>query len=63
MGLVALGIGAVMGRNAVNDVKERGLKPTQTLATLREDKTWASQQARELKHDLTTDPTTPSTRK
>ena len=63
VGLVALGIGAVMGRNAVNDVKERGLKPTQTLATLREDKTWASQQARELKHDLTTDPTTPSTRK
>jgi hypothetical protein len=63
VGVVALGVAAMLGRNAVRDVKERGLKPQQTLATLREDGDWASQQARELKHDLTTNPSTPPTRR
>ena len=63
VGLVALGVAVMLGRNAVRDVKERGVKPQQTLATLREDSEWASQQARELKHDLTTNPTTPPTRR
>jgi uncharacterized membrane protein YqjE len=64
VGLVALGVGAVLVRNALADIKSRNFKPVQTLATLREDKSWASQQARELKHELTTDPTstTPQTR-
>ena len=63
VGLIALGVAFGLGRNAVRDVKERGLKPQQTLATLREDSDWASQQARELKHDLTTNPSTPPTRR
>ena len=63
VGLVAVGVAVMLGRNAVRDVKERDLKPQQTLATLREDGNWASQQARELKHDLTTNPSTPPTRR
>lgn len=59
VGLVALAVGAMLGRGAMNDIRSRGLKPEQTMATLRADKAWAGQQARELKHDLTTDPTTP----
>lgn len=63
VGAVAVGAAIVLARNAVNDVRERGLRPEQTIATLREDKAWASQQAKELKHDLTTDPTAPPTRR
>ena len=63
VGLVALAVAAMLGRNAVSDIRSRGVKPQQTIATLREDGDWASQQARELKHDLTTNPTTPPTRR
>lgn len=63
VGLIAVGVAVMLGRNAVRDIKERGVKPKQTIATLREDGDWASQQARELKHDLTTNPTTPPTRR
>ena len=61
VGIAAAGIGYLMVTNAVNDMKERGVKPQQTLHSLREDKAWVGQQARELKQDLTSDPTTPST--
>ena len=60
VGLVAAGIGYAMVTNAVNDMKNRGIKPRETIDTLREDKAWVGQQARELKHDLTSNPTTPS---
>lgn len=60
VGAVASGTGYAMVTRAVNDMKTRGLKPRATLATLREDKDWAVQQARELKHDLTSNPTTPA---
>ena len=63
VGLLALAGAAMLGRSAVSDIRERGVKPQQTIATLREDGDWASQQARELKHDLTTNPTTPPTRR
>lgn len=63
VGAVALGIGMVMVKRATNDIKQRGLTPKQTMDTLREDKAWASQQARELSHDLTADPTRPSARR
>ncbi|HEX5581718.1 MAG TPA: phage holin family protein [Gemmatimonadaceae bacterium] len=59
VGIVALGVGVMLGRSAMNDIRSRGLKPEQTIATLRADKAWAGQQARELKQDLTTDPTAP----
>lgn len=60
IGAAAAGIGYMMVTNAVNDMKNRGVKPRETLETLREDKAWVGQQARELKHDLTSNPTTPS---
>ena len=63
VGVVMLAIGAVLVKNAVNDIKQRGLKPQQTIATLREDKAWAGQQARELKRDLTSDPTASPTQR
>lgn len=63
VGVAFLGIGALLVRNAVHDVKQRGLAPRQTIATLREDKAWASREARELKHDLTTDPTASPTQR
>ena len=56
VGVVFLAIGWALTRSAISDLKQHG-KPDQTLATLQADKAWASQQARELKHDLTTDPT------
>lgn len=63
VGAVALIIGMMLAKNAVKDIKTRGLKPQQTMDTLREDKAWAGQAARELKHDLTADPTKPSARR
>lgn len=63
VGAVALAVGTMMAKHAVNDMKSRSLAPQQTMDTLREDKAWASQQARELSHDLTTDPTRPSARR
>jgi uncharacterized membrane protein YqjE len=57
VGVLALGIGMMLAKNAVNDIKQRGITPRQTLDTLKEDKQWVAQQARELSHDLTTDPT------
>lgn len=63
VGAVALLVGMSMAKHAVSDIKQRGLTPKQTLDTLRDDKAWATQQARELSHDLTTDPTRPSARR
>ena len=60
VGIAAAGIGYMMVTNAINDMKQRGVKPRNTLDSLRDDKVWVEQQARELKHDLTSDPTTPS---
>lgn len=60
VGVVFVAIGAVLLKSATSDIKEHGVKPEQTLATLRNDKEWASREARELKRDLTTDPTTSS---
>lgn len=57
VGVVLLGIGAMLGKGAMSDIRNRGLKPERTIATLRADKAWASEQVRELRHDLTTDPT------
>ena len=54
VGLVFVGIGYVLAKRALDDVKERGLAPQQTMATLREDAAWAKQEAREVKRELTT---------
>jgi uncharacterized membrane protein YqjE len=53
VGAVFLLIGGFMAKNAVNDIKRRGMKPEETIDTLREDTAWAKQEARELKRELT----------
>jgi hypothetical protein len=63
VGVAALLVGMMMAKSAVHDMKTRGIKPQQTIDTLRDDKAWATQQARELSHDLSTDPTKPSVRR
>ena len=53
VGVVFLAIGGYLAKNAINDVKERGLKPQKTVETLREDASWVKQEGRELKRELT----------
>ena len=53
VGVVLLAVGGYLARNAVNDIKRRGLKPQQTVQTLRDDAAWAKQEGRELKRELT----------
>lgn len=54
VGVVFLGIGGLLAKNAVDDVKRRGLKPEQTIDSLREDAQWAKQEVRAVKRELTT---------
>jgi uncharacterized membrane protein YqjE len=54
VGALFLVVGGLMARNAVNDIKRRGLQPTETIETLREDTAWAKREAREIKRELTT---------
>ena len=63
VGVLAVVIGMMMAKSAVADMKQRTFTPKQTMDALREDKAWASQQARELSHDLTADPNSPSARR
>ncbi len=51
--VVYLAIGGFLVRNAVADIKRRGITPRQTAATLRDDATWAKQEAREFKREIT----------
>ena len=51
--VVFLGVGGVLARNAVSDIKRRGIAPRETAATLRDDAMWAKQEAREFKRELT----------
>jgi hypothetical protein len=53
VGVVFLGIGVTLVKSAVSDIKQRGLMPTQTVDTLREDAAWAKREARELKREMT----------
>lgn len=53
VGVLFLAIGGVLAKNAINDVKRRGVKPQQTVETLREDASWVKQEGRELKRELT----------
>jgi uncharacterized membrane protein YqjE len=48
-----LGVGGVLARNAVADIKRRGVTPRKTAATLRDDAAWAKEEAREFKRELT----------
>jgi uncharacterized membrane protein YqjE len=53
VGVLFLAIGGYLAKNALDDVKRRGLKPQKTVETLREDASWVKQEGRELKRDLT----------
>jgi uncharacterized membrane protein YqjE len=53
VGVLFLAIGGYLGKNAIDDVKRRGLKPQKTVETLREDASWIKQEGRELKRELT----------
>jgi uncharacterized membrane protein YqjE len=57
IGVVMLAVGGMMAKHAISDVKRRGLKPRQTMATLRADASWAEQHAHDLKHDMTAETT------
>jgi uncharacterized membrane protein YqjE len=53
VGVLMLGIGAWLARNAMDDIKRRGLAPKRTVQTLRDDASWAKEEGRELKRELT----------
>ncbi len=53
VGVLLLAVGANLARNAMKDIKQRGLKPQETVETLREDASWVKQEGRELKRELT----------
>jgi hypothetical protein len=63
LGAVALVVAWVLVNRARSDLKHNPLVPKETIATIREDKQWASREARELKQDLTTNnPASPARR-
>ncbi|HEX5409648.1 MAG TPA: phage holin family protein [Gemmatimonadaceae bacterium] len=54
VGVVLLVAGGLTVRGAMIRARRRGLKPQQTLDTLRENASWAKQERRDLRSDLTT---------
>ncbi len=53
VGVLFLAVGGYLAKNAINDVKRRGVTPRKTVETLREDASWVKQEGRELKRELT----------
>jgi uncharacterized membrane protein YqjE len=53
VGLVLLGVGAYLARNATADIKRRGLTPKKTVQTLRDDASWAKEEGRAFKQEVT----------
>jgi uncharacterized membrane protein YqjE len=51
--IVYLAVAGFLAKSAMNEIKSRGVKPEETLATLREDASWAKREAQSLKRDLT----------
>lgn len=54
IGVIFLAIGIVLARNALADIKRRGIVPDQTAESLRRDAAWAKREAGEVKRELTT---------
>lgn len=52
VGAVYVIVGWVLARSAMADVRRRGLAPTQTVETLREDADWAKEQTKAIGQDL-----------
>lgn len=53
VGSVVSGLGYGMITRALRDIRERGVAPRETIASLREDAAWARNEARELRKELT----------
>ena len=53
VGAVLLAVAGYLAKNAVNEIKQRGLTPRETMQTLRDDASWAKQEGRELKREIT----------
>src|SRR5687768_7282651 len=53
VGGVLLAVGGYLARNAIDDIKRRGLAPKKTVQALRDDASWAKEEAGELKRELT----------
>jgi uncharacterized membrane protein YqjE len=49
--VVFFGIAAVFGKQAFDDIRERDLKPTETMETLRADVEWAKREAQVVKQE------------
>jgi uncharacterized membrane protein YqjE len=49
--VVMLGTAALLAQRAIADIKERDLKPTQTIETLRADAEWAKREANAVKRE------------
>jgi hypothetical protein len=49
--VLLLGAAAMIGKPAIDDIRERDLKPTETIATLRADADWAKQEAKAVKRE------------
>jgi uncharacterized membrane protein YqjE len=50
--VVLLGVAGMMARRAIEDLKHRDIKPTQTLETLRADAEWAKREVEVVKSEL-----------
>jgi uncharacterized membrane protein YqjE len=55
VGVLFLAIGSFLARNAIADIKRRGLTPKATVETVREDTEWAKREMRELKQNMSRD--------
>jgi uncharacterized membrane protein YqjE len=53
--VVLLAVAAIMGKGAMNRMKERGLKPKETMETLRADAEWAKREVEVVKRELKSD--------
>ena len=51
--IVYLAVAGLLARSAAKEIKTRGVKPEETLRTLREDADWAKREAQALKRDWT----------
>jgi uncharacterized membrane protein YqjE len=56
--IVELVVAAIAGKSAMASMKPQEIKPEATMATLREDKQWAQREMKDLKRDITSNPTT-----
>jgi len=48
-----LAASGILVKNALDDIKKRGLKPQATISTLKKDVDWVKSEAKELKRELT----------